>query len=144
MKNLQLMHSSIQNNNGSPAEVSIVKDKDYIVKILASKIVMRYPSYTKDVKCYLEVIDNKEIPVIKGNNADIMLTSEEKVVIIGNNNNIYCMGKKDNILIKGTNNKVHYMTEHISTRVPAQVECKIIKMTDTIKKPEIKISSTFK
>src|SRR3989339_916678 len=113
MKYLQLLQYSIKTDEELSYEVKVERSSDYTIKVFASGIVVRYPSYAQDVKCYTEVINDKQVNIIKGDNAEILIVPEENTVIIGNNNSIYCIGERDNIFTKGLNNIIHNIAESL-------------------------------
>jgi hypothetical protein len=91
-----------------PAEITVVSNGNYTTKIFETGVVVRFPNYSFDVKCYEEVIGNRKVHVIKGNNAEIIATNENDVLfIVGNNNFIYHKGKKHNVIVTGIKNYIY-------------------------------------
>ncbi|OGI04951.1 MAG: hypothetical protein A2104_00020 [Candidatus Melainabacteria bacterium GWF2_32_7] len=113
MKHLQLLQYSFKKEDAYSPEVKIEKDNQYIIKIFSSGIVVRFSSYSTDIKCYEVSIDYKKVHIIKGNNAEILAVPDENIIIIGNNNNIYCVGEKEVIIVKGSRNLIYDIEESL-------------------------------
>lgn len=89
-------------------EITIVKNGNYTSKIFKSGVVVKFLSFSTDVKCYEEMIEGKKVHVIKGNNAEVYATKEDdNILIIGENNFIYHKGGKQNLVIMGTSNYIY-------------------------------------
>lgn len=108
-----LLRYSIRKENLKPSELLVEREDIYTIKVFSSGIVVRFPFYAQDIKCYEEKINCKQVHIIKGNNAEILVVPMENTVVIGNNNTIYCIGGTDTIIVKGSGNCLYDIDESI-------------------------------
>ncbi|EKE03555.1 MAG: hypothetical protein ACD_20C00186G0004 [uncultured bacterium] len=113
MSHLQLLQYSSKKDEIQSSEIKVEKSSQYVIKTFSSGVVIRFPVYSTDVKCYEETINNKKVHIIKGNNAEVLVVNDENIVVVGNNNDIYCIGEKDSIINKGFNNRIHNIEESL-------------------------------
>lgn len=113
MSHLQLLQYSLKEEIIQRSEIKVEKSNQYVVKTFSSGVVVRFPVYSVDVKCYEEVINEKKVHIIKGSNAEVLVVNDENIVVVGNNNDIYCIGEKDSIINKGFNNRIHNIEESL-------------------------------